>query len=404
MRGSSAVSTALALSLLFGGPADVSAQTAVVSCGQMVKGDAVLPADLDCSAAPSPALRLGARAHLDLAGHALTGDVFCVDDCRVTGPGSVIGSLLSTGAGEHGNLSVSSVIVDGDIYTWHSVALSDSQLSGDIDASRVEGFVAIDDSTFDEAFGFRMIVSRSHGVRIGGDSARITGSSFENLYCRKCTVWDSDISGGGIECDQFVYTGHGGFAHRGTLALVSSSMLNTVDGILCAQKVTIEGSQLSGNTGGIWVDGFSLSPAEFDRVYGRVIIVGSEIDGGGDGEIYARMGVKVSDSNISGQETGVHTSGPIKIRNSTISGNSSFGIESGDGTVKLDNTSVVGNGDHATCYSDIPPPSCVDILGEGRHPPELVNGSSCGTSLHRNPDYPDSSDIAWVPWGVCSAD
>lgn len=67
--------------------------TVVTTCGQSVSGDAVLNADLDCSAGPDPAIDLASGARLYLQGYTLTGNmtgVQCeVGSCKIIGPGSI---------------------------------------------------------------------------------------------------------------------------------------------------------------------------------------------------------------------------------------------------------------------------------------------------------------------------
>ena len=65
----------------------------VTSCGQMVEGEGVLTADLDCSATTGPAVFLGPGARLELSGFTLLGNeigVQCaVGLCMIEGPGTI---------------------------------------------------------------------------------------------------------------------------------------------------------------------------------------------------------------------------------------------------------------------------------------------------------------------------
>src|SRR5262245_65698173 len=64
--------------------------TSVTTCGQSVRGNAVLVADLDCSAGPDPAIDLASGARLYLQGFTLNankkGDECEVGCCKITGP------------------------------------------------------------------------------------------------------------------------------------------------------------------------------------------------------------------------------------------------------------------------------------------------------------------------------
>src|SRR5262245_58854444 len=67
--------------------------TSVTTCGQSVSGNAVLVADLDCSAGPDPAIDLASGARLYLQGFTLTADhtgVKCeLGSCKIIGPGTI---------------------------------------------------------------------------------------------------------------------------------------------------------------------------------------------------------------------------------------------------------------------------------------------------------------------------
>src|SRR5262249_10582992 len=67
--------------------------TSVTTCGQSVGGNAMLVADLDCSAGPDPAIDLASGAHLYLQGFTLTGNVTGVQcevgSCKIFGPGTI---------------------------------------------------------------------------------------------------------------------------------------------------------------------------------------------------------------------------------------------------------------------------------------------------------------------------
>jgi len=91
---------------IIGIPAVSAADVLITACGAVVppRAAATLAADLDCSGEPSsqPAVVLGHRATLSLAGFSLTAavngiGVRCTDGCAVSGPGSITSAPAGPG-------------------------------------------------------------------------------------------------------------------------------------------------------------------------------------------------------------------------------------------------------------------------------------------------------------------
>ncbi len=96
-----------------------SAATVVVdTCGQEVanRDQGVLAGDLDCSGTSSPAVVLGRRAALDLAGFTLTGGnfdaVYCARNCIVTG-GTLAGAGRNCVRAADGTATLTGMLLNG---------------------------------------------------------------------------------------------------------------------------------------------------------------------------------------------------------------------------------------------------------------------------------------------------
>ena len=76
-------------------PVETHAMDELTSCGQFVRGSAVLVADLDCSATDDDAVKLQGRLHLagfTIIGHPAHDVVSCEKGpCRIAGPGTLTG-------------------------------------------------------------------------------------------------------------------------------------------------------------------------------------------------------------------------------------------------------------------------------------------------------------------------
>lgn len=91
--------TTLIASLVFVASVSRAHAIDVTACGQFVPPREVgtLVGDLDCSAVAGPAVSLGKKAKLDLAGHTITGNaasagVSCTDHCSIVGGGTISGA------------------------------------------------------------------------------------------------------------------------------------------------------------------------------------------------------------------------------------------------------------------------------------------------------------------------
>ncbi len=96
----------------------------VTTCGQSVSGNAVLAGDLDCSAGPDPALDLMNGTRLSLGGFTLTGKttaIFCeVGSCKITGPGTIQGSVPQPNSNTIGVFAAKHAKLDGVTVTnWN---------------------------------------------------------------------------------------------------------------------------------------------------------------------------------------------------------------------------------------------------------------------------------------------
>lgn len=102
---------------------NAAAITEVTTCGQTIeRGSGVLRADLDCSAQTGSAITL-TNARLKLNGFTVTGSavdplqftVDCKGNCRVTGPGNIVGGSYGVHASKKASLR--SVTISGTTFT-----------------------------------------------------------------------------------------------------------------------------------------------------------------------------------------------------------------------------------------------------------------------------------------------
>jgi hypothetical protein len=109
----------------------------------------------------------------------------------------------------------------------------------------------------------------------------------------------------------------------------------------------------------------------------------------------SKLTIKANNLTVTGNADGI-CGASIHLRNSTVSDNSGVGIFNWFGKMRLDNTTVTGNGGNV----NIPAPA--DVVSYRK--PKL-NNSSCEHSL-RLQKWP----VLWPApgvfptWGVCSAD
>jgi hypothetical protein len=175
---------ALSVLLALAGASAAYAQTVVDSCGQDVESG-ILTADLDCSASAASYGVKVTRGKLDLGGFTITAPsggvaVFCggfgATSCRVTGPGTVIGTILPTvmKAYKLSNLTI------------HAAGFPDFLGS----ATRVR----LDRVT---ATGFDRVING--GVRLRITDSQLVGSatSTTGVYSGRTTIVRSSITGFG---------------------------------------------------------------------------------------------------------------------------------------------------------------------------------------------------------------
>jgi hypothetical protein len=183
--------------LLLGGMPARAAVTMLDSCGQTVD-DAVLAADLDCSATEGFAVTIAAGGRLSLAGHQIvsgflfngtSGGVLCLGNCMIEGAG---GSLVSAfQPGVYGGVYPRGV--QAPYYGRGTVTISGTTISG-YNTAVIGKFLIVDSSTFTN--NIEGLLSRAITITnstIAGTYDGIMSSSI--MRARKLTISDCSFSG-----------------------------------------------------------------------------------------------------------------------------------------------------------------------------------------------------------------
>jgi len=200
---------------------DASAATPLTQCGQVVS-DAVLTADLDCSATQGVGVTIEHRGKLDLAGFTLTGGnnsaVACNKDCTVVGGGGTV-----TGASSAGIVAIGRLIVSDVTTTANGAGISGKFVEAQnvtSTANQAGAYVNKRGSFVD------CTLSANSVTGIGGDAARaqvtVTGSTLAgNKYgivnVRRMNVSTSQVTDSAelgvaaqrVRIDQSTVTGSG---------------------------------------------------------------------------------------------------------------------------------------------------------------------------------------------------
>ena len=134
----------LAIILFLSAVSVAEAQTVVTECGtHVLRGDAVLGNDLDCTGRPQfeAAITLERSSTLDLAGFTIVGQqssgvVACLKNCKVRGPGTIVGGKWGVNGGRPRprNVRVTGVTLRDQLLegvTGKKVRISDSVIEKD---------------------------------------------------------------------------------------------------------------------------------------------------------------------------------------------------------------------------------------------------------------------------------
>jgi hypothetical protein len=204
----------------------LAAPQPLTDCGQTVE-DAVLTADLDCSAFDGPAVTMAGRANLDLAGFTLTGSLYgaavCTGRCTIEGGGSVVAP-----PGLDQNLNTSFAVITSETGKGR-VSLSGIEISGYsmlVAAGRVElSSVALASSRGGIA-----------ATRVAATDTTFTNCELPISCDARASLTDVTIVGAGTGAV---------FARRVALSGTSITMS---DGFgVVGERVTAEGSTLTDN-------------------------------------------------------------------------------------------------------------------------------------------------------------
>jgi len=168
---------------------------------------------------------------------------------------------------------------------------------------------------------------------------------------------------------------------KGSLDLQGFNVAGSTNAITCLQSCSIMGPGQVGAANGSGINAAGALDVT------RVDVVGSSGDG-----ILGYHAVRVADSMVAGNGAAGVRSQRVVIRGSMITGNGSFGAQSGDNRrVVLRDSQVIGNGLSDDCVQGA---ACADVAS-GRKP--RLRHSTCDTSW--NSRSTDGAD-----WAVCVDD
>ncbi len=227
------------------------------------------------------------------------------------------------------------------------------------------------------------------GQGIQATTVTIAGSQIlrnsGGVVCRNCSVDSSEISdnGLGIQCIQRTYTVGGGHREAGKLEMTNSIVRNNgAYGVRCARAAVIDGSEISGHVTGIEVWGSSYQPKPSGSYFGKAFVSNSTISGNSDYGVFAWGRAELLNCNVLANGRGVGgVRHGARIESSSVLDSASYGAEGK--RVTLIDSVVSGSGTGN--------PSASDLYSTMR--PRVDEGSSCGTSDGPNGD-----------WNVCSMD
>jgi len=208
-----------------------SAQTVLSTCGQEIKGFAIMTADLDCTGFGGHAVDIHG-GKLDMQGHTLTGGnggIFCDGNCKVIGPGTVTGS---TGIGI--NALESPIRVQEVDVTDHAIygvqCGKGCNLNGPMTISGND--VGVRAGT----------TAKLRVVTLSGNTIGVDAS--DNNVRGHALLFDSTVSGNvvGISADKIVKTSNTAITGNTEIGVTVGDASCTVKGL-----ATIKGGSVTGN-------------------------------------------------------------------------------------------------------------------------------------------------------------
>lgn len=226
----------LSLALMVAGVHSTHAQTAVTGCGQVVQGDAYLPADLDCGSGTEAAIQLLSGGSLDLRGFAIHGgeygvlcaeparmidglEVFPYTPCRVFGGGTIDGQSVVGIVASRLDLADVTVSSDAAIALIIHNRLSFTNLTLRL------GSIAVG-------------IETSKAARLAGSGLTLTGGGL-------------GIEGGRVTVDDVTASGYETFAFSfdGSLKLRHASLTGGTRGFDGVRRVSLFDSTVTEHTG-----------------------------------------------------------------------------------------------------------------------------------------------------------
>jgi hypothetical protein len=371
-RVRAALVTAISL-LLIAPPAH--AQIVVDTCGQSVAGDAVLMADLDCSAAALPSVTFTKNATFTLGDHTLTGQISSIaSKLEVLGPGVVTGP--GYGIAAEGN------DLHGGKVTVRSVDVTGNELDGIVafGIGRSAAATAIDCSITGNGGSGVWVAAGPICPALGCDplekarvdGCTVSGNAKSGIRASKIDVRSSTISSNG--------------EHGVHIVKQDSS-----------RKLRLSDSDVSDNTqDGVFIDFWSRA-----KVLVRSSVISRNAMGihdvAGD-----RAVIKLKEATLEENGTGVRTGAntpeyrkKVLVLDSSILGSATSGIVStGDESfVTVKRSTLAGAGTAPECGVS---EACADLDSDTL--PVVKSGAACESSHVRSSGFPGSS------WGVCTND
>lgn len=324
------------------------------TCGQSVTSDVTLSADLTCSGA---ALVINASASVELAGHAITGNIdinapkvnYALRDGRIKG--QVVETTTELGPSPGGTLT--DIVLDGSVSQTGGVTVTDSTIHGDLIGVVVAGMheleVKLKDSTVGEINGGPFIT-------ISNSTTGLVSSFNTGLTVKHSVVAGFDIDLTGISLVD---------SRVGSLGIRSydSYGLTMDNDIVVGAQV---GLSWNGPNG---VAGLQITNSHFiDNGVGMMLGVGS----------YPRYGIDITGNTFTGNARrgldivllhssipalvsnnefvdnggdGLRLNGPFTVTGNTATGNGGYGIHviHGNGPVTGTGNFASGNGQSAQC-------------------------------------------------------
>lgn len=211
------IASSLALSATLALAAD---PVPVTTCGQVLEGDGILVADLDCSGETTdePAVVLARGGTLDLAGFTITSRAYpdgsptsvvrCDRSCRIVGPGVILGSSTAYGACVEAkdfrpgrSVAVENATIAG---AWigvlaRNVTVEGSTISNNRSVGIWAGFARVEDSSITgNGLGADGSVMRGGvfgQIKSRVENSTVTGNGMSGVYGWKLRVIDSTVSG-----------------------------------------------------------------------------------------------------------------------------------------------------------------------------------------------------------------